>query len=144
MLKYIVYYSFSQSEISSSELRELLQKAREWNEAHEITVLLIYRFNKKFKRGNFLQIIEGPNKSISPTWDRISADPRHHTITVLEDGSFEERKFSTWSMGLKNLNDLTIKNIPGFVNINDDQFWSNPNNLKPAALELLRKFYNMG
>ena len=60
MLKYIVYYSFSQSEISSSELKELLQKAREWNKAHEITGLLIYRFNKKFKRGNFLQIIEGP------------------------------------------------------------------------------------
>ena len=60
MLEYIVYYSFSQSEISSSELKELLQKAREWNEAHEITGLLIYRFNKKFKRGNFLQSIEGP------------------------------------------------------------------------------------
>ena len=67
MLKYIVYYSFSQSEISSSELKELLQKAREWNEAHEITGLLIYRFNKKFKRGNFLQIIEGPkNQSHLP------------------------------------------------------------------------------
>ena len=111
MLKYIVYYSFSQSEISSSELKELLQKAREWNEANEITGLLIYRYNKKFKRGNFLQIIEGPKKSISPTWDRISADPRHHTITVLEDGSFEERNFSTWSMGLKNLNTEALKDL---------------------------------
>ena len=132
MLKYIVYYSFSQSEISSSELKELLQKAREWNEAHEITGLLIYRFNKKFKRGN------------SSTWDRISAEPRHHTITVLEDGSFEERNFSTWSMGLKNLNTEALEDIPGFININDDQFWSNPNNLKPTALDLLRKFYDMG
>ena len=144
MLKYIVYYSFSQSEISSSELKELLQKAREWNEAHEITGLLIYRFNKKFKRGNFLQIIEGPKKSISSTWIRISADPRHHTITVLEDGSFEERNFSTWSMGLKNLNTEVLKGIPGFIDINDDRFWSNPNNLKSTALDLLRKFYDMG
>ena len=144
MLKYIVYYSFSQSEISSSELKELLQKAREWNEAHEITGLLIYRFNKKFKRGNFLQIIEGPKKSISSTLDRISADRRHHTITVLEDGSFEERNFSTWSMGLKNLNTEALEGIPGFIDINDDRFWSNPNNLKATALDLLRKFYNMG
>ena len=104
MLKYIVYYSFSQSEIANSELKELLQNARKWNIAHEITGLLIYRFNKKFKRGNFLQIIEGPQNSLSHTWDRSSAAPRHHTITVLEDGSFEERNFSTWSMGLKNLN----------------------------------------
>jgi hypothetical protein len=144
MLNYIVYYSFSRSQISSNELKELLRKARKWNEAHEITGLLIYRYNKKFKRGNFLQIIEGPKKSISSTWYRISADPRHHTITVLEDGSFEERKFSTWSMGLKNLNAVALKNIPGFININDDLFWSNPNNLKPTALELLRKFYDMG
>ena len=79
-----------------------------------------------------------------PTWDRISSDPRHHTITVLEDGSFEERNFSTWSMGLKNLNTKALEGIPGFIDINDDQFWSNPNNLKPTALDLLRKFYDMG
>ena len=144
MLEYIVYYSFSQSTISDSELKELLRKAREWNEAHEITGLLIYRYNKKFKRGNFLQIIEGPKKSISSTWGRICADPRHHTITVLEDGSFEIRNFSTWSMGLKNLNTEAVEHMPGFININDDKFWSNPNNLKPSALELLRKFYDMG
>ena len=143
MLKYIVYYSFSQSEIRSSELKELLRKAREWNDAHEITGLLIYRYNKKFKRGNFLQIIEGPKKSISATWDRIAADNRHHTITVLEDGIFEDRNFSNWSMGMKNLNTEELEDMPGFININDDQFWSNPNNLKATALELLRKFYDM-
>ena len=144
MLKYIVYYSFSQSEIRSSELKELLRKAREWNDAHEITGLLIYRYNKKFKRGNFLQIIEGPKKSILGAWDRIVADNRHHTITVLEDGSFEDRNFSNWSMGMKNLNTEELEDMPGFININDDQFWSNPNNLKATALELLRKFYDMG
>ena len=47
-------------------------------------------------------------------------------------------------MGLKNLSTEALEDIPGFININDDQFWSNPNNLKPTALELLRKFYNMG
>ena len=144
MLKYIVYYSFSQSEISSSELKQLLGRAREWNDSHEITGLLVYRYNKKFKRGNFLQIIEGPKKSISATWDRIAADNRHHTITVLEDGSFEDRNFSNWSMGMKNLNTEELEDMPGFININDDQFWSNPNNLKATALELLRKFYDMG
>ena len=144
MLNYIVYYSFSQSEISSSELEGILRKAREWNEAHEITGLLIYRFNKVFRRGNFLQIIEGPKKSILSAWERISNDPRHHTITVLEDGQFHDRNFSAWSMGLKNLNTETLNEVPGFININNDEFWSNPNNLKPTALELLKKFYDMG
>ncbi len=51
MLNYIIYYSFSSSDISSNELEEILRKAREWNQAHEITGLLIYRFNKIFKRG---------------------------------------------------------------------------------------------
>ena len=143
MLNYVIYYSFSQSEMSDSELEGILRKAREWNQANEITGLLIYRFNKIFKRGNFLQIIEGPQKSILSAWERISTDPRHHTITVLEDGKFEERNFSAWSMGLKNLNTETLTEIPGFININNDQFWSNPNNLKPSALELLRNFYDM-
>ena len=143
MLNYVIYYSFSQSEMSDSELEGILRKAREWNQANEITGLLIYRFNKIFKRGNFLQIIEGPQKSILSAWERISTDPRHHTITVLEDGSFEERNFSAWSMGLKNLDTETLTEIPGFININSDQFWSNPNNLKPSALELLRNFYDM-
>ena len=143
MLNYIIYYSFSQSDISNSELERILRKAREWNEANEITGLLIYRFNKIFKRGNFLQIIEGPQKSILSAWERISTDPRHHTITVLEDGNFKERNFSAWSMGLKNLDTETLTEIPGFININNDQFWSNPNNLKPSALELLRNFYDM-
>ena len=143
MLNYVIYYSFSQSEMSNSELEGILRKAREWNQANEITGLLIYRFNKIFKRGNFLQIIEGPQKSILSAWERISTDPRHHTITVLEDGSFEERNFSAWSMGLKNLDTETLTEIPGFININNDQFWSNPNNLKPSALELLRNFYDM-
>ena len=144
MLNYIVYYSFSQSEISSSELEGILRKAREWNEAHEITGLLIYRFNKVFRRGNFLQIIEGPKKSILSAWKRISNDPRHHTITVLEDGQLQDRNFSAWSMGLKNLNTEALNEVPGFININNDAFWSNPNNLKPTALELLKKFYDMG
>ena len=143
MLNYVIYYSFSQSEMSDSELEGILRKAREWNQDNEITGLLIYRFNKIFKRGNFLQIIEGPQKSILSAWERISTDPRHHTITVLEDGSFEERNFSAWSMGLKNLDTETLTEIPGFININNDQFWSNPNNLKPSALELLRNFYDM-
>ena len=143
MLNYVIYYSFSQSEMSDSELEGILRKAREWNQANEITGLLIYRFNKIFKRGNFLQIIEGPQKSILSAWERISTDPRHHTITVLEDGSFEERNFSAWSMGLKNLDAEALTEIPGFININNDQFWSNPNNLKPSALELLRNFYDM-
>lgn len=144
MLNYIIYYSFSRSNISSSELEGMLRKARDWNQAHEITGLLIYRFNKIFERGNFLQIIEGPKNSILSAWERILADQRHHTITVLEDGKFDERNFSAWSMGLKNLNTETMKEVPGFVNLNNDRFWSNPNNLKPTALELLRNFYDMG
>ncbi len=144
MLNYIIYYSFSRSDVSSIELEGILRKARDWNQAHEITGLLIYRFNKTFKRGNFLQIIEGPKNSIFSAWERISADRRHHTITVLEDGNFEERNFSAWSMGLKNLDTEALRDVPGFININNDQFWSNPNHLKPTALELLRNFYDMG
>ena len=47
-------------------------------------------------------------------------------------------------MGLKNLGTKGLIDIPGFININNDQFWKNPNNLKPNAMKLLRNFYDMG
>ena len=144
MLNYIIYYSFSRSEVSSSELEGILRKARDWNQAHELTGFLIYRFNKMFKRGNFLQIIEGPKNSILLAWERISADPRHHTITVLEDGNFVERNFSAWSMGLKNLDTEMLREGPGLIYINYEDFWANAHILKATALELLRNFYDMG
>ena len=142
MYSYILYYSFSKSEISNAELKELLKKSVEWNSRKNITGLLIYRFNQEFNRGNFLQIVEGPKKSIDNVWPRISNDNRHHTITILEEGSYEERNFPNWSMGFKNLKDHDFKELSGFLELTDEKFWADISNHRPRAFELLKRFYN--
>ncbi len=143
MYKYILYYSFSKSKVSNTELIELLSKSIEWNRKENITGLLIYRFNHEFNRGNFLQIIEGPKLSIDNVWPRILKDNRHHTITILEEGSYEQRNFPNWSMGFKNINDQDFKDLPGFLELTDEKFWEDISNHKPKAFQLLRSFYNI-
>ena len=142
MFEYVMYTSFSKSKISSEDLRELLSKSREWNSRENISGLLIYRFNKEFNRGNFLQLVEGPKKSIIKVWPRISRDSRHHTITVLEEGTYDQRIFPTWSMGFKNLNDQYFTRMPGFLELTDEGFWTDIANLKPRAFQLLKSFYD--
>ena len=143
MYNYILYYSFSKSKVSNAELIELLSKSIEWNSKENITGLLIYRFNQEFNRGNFLQIIEGPKPSIENVWPRILKDNRHHTITILEEGSYEKRNFPDWSMGFKNINDQDFKELPGFLELTDESFWEDISNHKPQAFELLKKFYDI-
>ena len=142
MFEYVMYTSFSKSKISNEDLRELLSKSREWNSRENISGLLIYRFNEEFNRGNFLQLVEGPKKSIIKVWPRISRDSRHHTITVLEEGTYDQRIFPTWSMGFKNLNDQYFMGLPGFLELTDESFWANIANLKPRAFQLLKNFYD--
>ena len=142
MFEYVMYTSFSKSKISNEDLRELLSKSREWNSRENISGLLIYRFNKEFNRGNFLQLVEGPKKSIINVWPRISRDTRHHTITILEEGTYEQRIFPTWSMGFKNLNDKEFTGLPGALELTDESFWENIANVKPRAFHLLKSFYD--
>ena len=142
MYSYILYYSFSKSKVSNAELKELLKKSVEWNSRESITGLLIYRFNEEFNRGNFLQIIEGPKRSIDNVWPRIINDNRHHTVTILEEGSYDQRNFSNWSMGFKNLKDKDLKELPGFLELTDEKFWEDISNYKPRAFQLLKSFYD--
>ena len=142
MYHYILYYSFSKSKISNSELGELLSKSIEWNSRENITGLLIYRFNQEFDRGNFLQIIEGPKKAIENVWPRILKDTKHHTITILEEGSYDQRSFPNWSMGFKNLNDQDFKELTGFLELTDESFWTDISNHKPRVFQLLKNFYD--
>ena len=131
MYSYILYCSFSKSKVSNAELKELLKKSVEWNSRESITGLLIYRFNKEFNRGNFLQIIEGPKRSIDNVWPRIINDNRHHTVTILEEGSYDQRNFSNWSMGFKNLKDKDLA-IHYFM---QGEFLLNQGNYALAVLE---------
>ena len=141
-MKFIVYVSQAVSPFDTAELRQLLDRSRTRNTADGITGLLIYRYNDDYGRGNFLQVLEGPEERIEDVWQRIANDDRHHSVIVIEEGSSERRMFSDWSMGFKNVEDSDLRDFPGFADMGSDAFWRRAeNNALPEAIDLLRSFY---
>ncbi len=51
-----------------------------------------------FNDGAFAQVLEGPQKGVEDTFERIQRDLRHGDVTVLECRPVNERSFSEWSM----------------------------------------------
>ncbi|MET0367139.1 MAG: BLUF domain-containing protein, partial [Methylobacterium sp.] len=51
-----------------------------------------------FNDGAFAQVLEGPQKGVEDTFERIQRDLRHGDVTVLECRPVTERSFSEWSM----------------------------------------------
>jgi hypothetical protein len=74
----ILYLSTANQTFSSGDLSQLLQKARARNDAAHITGMLVH------SDGDFLQVLEGEPEGVIGVYDRISVDPRHRDISVLQ------------------------------------------------------------
>jgi hypothetical protein len=142
-MRYIVYVSQAAKAFSTDNLAALLEHSRVRNTADEVTGLLIYRYNDDFRRGNFLQVLEGPEDAVADVWSRISSDPRHHTIIVLEEGESDARAFGDWSMGFRNVDEQDFADFVGFSELGSDQFWQDAKKQAlPDAMAALRSFYD--
>lgn len=141
-MKFILYVSQARKPFERAELRDLLEHSRKRNDQDGITGLLVYRYNDDFDRGNFLQILEGPDDAIEDVWRRISGDRRHHTIVVIEEGKIDKRAFADWSMGFKNADAGDLKGHPAFTDMGSDAFWRKAEELETReAMDLLLDFY---
>jgi len=142
-MKYIVYVSQAVKPFSADALGALLEHSRKRNTADGITGLLIYRYNDDFSRGNFLQILEGPDAALDDVWRRISSDPRHHTVVVVEEGHVAQRMFPDWSMGFKNVAAVQLADYEGFADMGTDAFWHRAaQGSLTEAIDLLKGFYD--
>ena len=75
-----------------AELLPLLERAQHRNLRHGVTgALLAYG-------GHFMQVLEGTQESVDATFARISADPRHRDIRLIERKAVDTRRFASWSM----------------------------------------------
>ena len=70
----IAYLSNAKPDLSEEEIANILKKAREYNNAHGITGLLLYR------DGNFFELIEGEKTKIKELYATIKEDSRHQNI----------------------------------------------------------------
>lgn len=106
----IVYLSSATKEFAKDELLALLGKARDNNSQLGITGMLLY------KDGNFMQLLEGEKSVVLNLYTRISRDPRHRGLIVVVEEAVNERLFSQWSMGFRNLKDQEVLAMPGYSN----------------------------
>ncbi len=96
MLMQRVYASRAVRPFTDQELVALLRQARERNQSHGITGLLVYR------EQTFLQALEGESLLLDPVWRAIAADRRHADIVELRCGPVAARSYAEWSMGFFN------------------------------------------
>jgi len=78
--------------LSRDEVDAILATSARNNPAREITGLLLYNGR------NFLQLIEGEEEALVALMLRITEDPRHSGITLLDRRAIEERSCPDWAM----------------------------------------------
>ncbi|MEM8955937.1 MAG: BLUF domain-containing protein [Verrucomicrobiota bacterium] len=88
----VVYMSEATEPFSDPELDRLLEHARVNNRSLGISGILLYEDNM------FLQMIEGPARSIIKLYGTIRKDPRHKNIVTISEGDAIERQFGQWTM----------------------------------------------
>ncbi len=102
------YASTETNRLGTADLLELLNGAREFNQKHNITGILLHR------EDSFMQVIEGRKEDVLALYERIRKDPRHHRVETLFEDQIEEREFSDWQMGFIELDGVDMSLLPGF------------------------------
>lgn len=95
-MRQVFYVSVSTAEDGRADLESILEQSRHNNALDGVTGLLWSDGRR------FMQVLEGPEHSVGPTFARIRADPRHKQIETLIDRHVEEREFGYWSMNYRN------------------------------------------
>nr|WP_283769998.1 BLUF domain-containing protein [Mucilaginibacter sp. Bleaf8] len=145
MLFCVIYISKAVKLMSESELQQLLNESRSWNESHELTGMLLYiegRFLLNLE-GRFMQVLEGPEEEVKSTFNKIKTDSRHHQLIVFKHQPITKRNFTTWTMGFKSIELDEYQNTPGFFELDDDFLNSNDFQESGTALTFLKTFYSI-
>jgi Sensors of blue-light using FAD len=131
----LIYVSNSLHEATAAELDDILASSARNNGAHQVTGMLLYA------AGSFMQILEGEEKAVDETYDRVSRDPRHTNIFVLEREPIAERSFEQWKMGFKRLGAAEAAAHPAYAAFFEHGFKAADIGARPGlALDMLIDF----
>lgn len=134
-LKALVYVSAASHPMTDADLRDILHKAREKNEARNVTGMLLYR------DGFFIQALEGEQSAVDEIFDVIRHDDRHTSIIIVYQEPVQSRSFGHWSMGFNKISDADAEKVPGFTDFLDNPFSSSFLTANPSrAKRLLESF----
>lgn len=128
----LMYMSTANKDFSTNELESLLKNAKKSNENKNITGLLVV------KGRTFLQCLEGEKSDVLNLFNKIKDDSCHRDVIELLEEETNTRYFSNWSMGFKNIKNLTnIKSeILRDFTLNDERSFSS-NDVSEIFLEFV-------
>lgn len=91
-LQRLIYRSTASETVDLKALTQILQVSRRNNRKRGITGLLLACNN------GFLQVLEGSSEAVNASFQRLSRDPRHRDVTLIEYGRILTRSFAHWNM----------------------------------------------
>lgn len=104
----LIYFSSASYPYSKQDLLDILNVSRANNSRDGISGVLLY------KDGNIMQVLEGDRELVEKCFERVSSDPRHKGLIVIDRNTTDEREFGDWSMGFRDLSDVDLGSIPGY------------------------------
>lgn len=104
MIYQLVYSSSATQDFWPDDLFQLVEIARKKNALRSVTGMLLFR------EGQFLQLLEGPEREVKSVFELVKRDPRHKDIKVLLSETVSERQFPDWTMGFERLDEAW--NVP--------------------------------
>ncbi|MFD1721947.1 BLUF domain-containing protein [Amnibacterium endophyticum] len=102
----VVYSSVATRPFSDAALVELLALSRARNAGRDLTGLLLHR------DGQFMQVLEGPERAVRGLLATIAADPRHSGVWVLDEERVGARRFGSWSMAYRGIEESDREAVP--------------------------------
>ncbi len=97
MLTRLIYISRSVGPQTTTVTTQILETARRYNKAHNLTGVLCQG------RGLYVQVLEGERSVVNGLYRRIVGDNRHDHTEIVHFGEIESRQFKEWSMALVHL-----------------------------------------
>ena len=130
----LTYTSVATRLLSVTELVELIEQIRAKNERLGVTGLLLY------SGGNVIQTLEGTSVAVGEVFDAIAADPRHGGVRLVERSEVDQRAFSTWSMGFRNVSAREVDELQDFGTFARESAGRDLGAHAASAFELLERF----
>jgi len=91
-LHFILYVGRASQPVDDAAQRKLLQQSQAHNRAAGISGCLLY------KRGCYMQLLEGTREQLQSLLEHIRHDPRHYDVRLVAEGPIRRRAFTDWGM----------------------------------------------
>lgn len=106
-LTHLIYTSVIDPTFDATQLSTVLRIARINNARRAITGMLLY------VSGNFFQVLEGDEATLTELFAIIATDPRHRNVTRIIHEPIARRDFADWTMGFSSLDLSEAQSVEG-------------------------------